>query len=185
VSDGTAGDYGDRLLLHLMAQYEAPAYIRRARGVEAAYDDLLARCRRQRAEWLAGVRLHLGALRGLAGDGWAAVAAMADAGALERLRAEATAEVRPTAPVPTPARLRRAVAALRASVERFNRRWAAYLDQLDLGAINALRDGYNRYYLIEKECAVGSARLAALTFRELPPLTAGELSGLFPPLPVP
>src|SRR4051812_32867938 len=52
------------------AQYDAPAYVRRARGVEAAYEDLLARSRRLRATWLFGVRLHIGSLR--AGiDSWA------------------------------------------------------------------------------------------------------------------
>src|SRR5206468_8357600 len=74
------------------AQYDAPAYVRRARGVETAYEDLLARCRRQRKEWLFGVRLHLGALRAGAGD-WAALRPiLADdrqVTALERLHAEA------------------------------------------------------------------------------------------------
>src|SRR5438045_1758062 len=111
----------NQLLLQLVAQYGAPAYIRRARNVEAAYDLLLERCRRQRAEWLAGVRLHLGGLRGLAGDDWAALRSVADPAVLDRLQAEAQADARPPAGPPTPARLRRALAAVRASVGRFNR----------------------------------------------------------------
>src|SRR5687768_8375140 len=50
------------------AQFDAPAYVRRAREVEDAYDALLRRCGQQRDEWLALVRSRLGALRALAGE---------------------------------------------------------------------------------------------------------------------
>jgi hypothetical protein len=74
---------------------------------------------------------------------------------------------------------------LAASVERFNRRWCAYIAELDLSAINGLRDGYNRYYLLEKECAVGSVRLLPQTFRRLAPVTSEEILDQLPPQPVP
>src|SRR5438105_14237923 len=61
-----------RLRMVIVAQYDAPAYIRRARAVETAYADLLDSCRGQRANWLFGVRLHLGELRAGAGD-WPAL----------------------------------------------------------------------------------------------------------------
>jgi hypothetical protein len=56
---------------------------------------------------------------------------------------------------------------------------------VDLSQVNALRDGYNRYYVLEKECASRSPRTARHGFRPLPPLTADDLAALLPPLPVP
>jgi hypothetical protein len=71
------------------------------------------------------------------------------------------------------------------SLLHFNQRWQAFLQTVDLTPINHLRDAYNRYYLLEKECALRSARLARQGFRRLDPLTLDELSTLVPPLPVP
>ena len=51
--------------------------------------------------------------------------------------------------------------------------------------VNELRVAYNRYYLLEKECALCLVRLARQGFRRLEPLTVDELSLLLPPLPVP
>src|SRR5436309_1877302 len=109
--------------MQVAAQYDAPAYVRRARSVEAAYDDLIARCRKQRAEWLLGVRLHLGALRAGARS-WAALRPLlADDGqvrVLEQLHAEAGD---PAVPMTGPSGRfgqRRVLAGLRASAERFN-----------------------------------------------------------------
>jgi hypothetical protein len=175
-----------RIRMQVAAQYDAPAYVRRARRVEDASEELLDRCRRQRVELLEGVRLHLGALR--AGS-WDAVRPfLADAeqvAVLDRLHAEAGDPTYPMTGPTDPRGLRRALRALAQSVERFNRRWLAFLGELDLTEINALLDGYNRYYLLEKECALGSSRLYTRTFRRLEPVTAGELLARLPPLPVP
>ena len=67
----------------------------------------------------------------------------------------------------------------------FNRRWRQFLDAVDLRPINELRDGYNRYYVLEKEFAVRSARVARHGFVPLAPLTAAALFELLPLLPVP
>ena len=48
---------------NLMASYDAPAYVRRARGVQEALEGVLARCRAQRDEWLSMVRLRVGELK--------------------------------------------------------------------------------------------------------------------------
>jgi len=182
------GDDELRVRMMVAAQYDAPAYIRRARGVEAAFEDLLARCRRQRSEWLFGVRLHLGALRAGANGFGALRPLLADDGqvaVLERLHAEAgDPEVPMTGPADARGQ-RRALARVRASVERFNRRWLAFIAELDLTEMNRLRDGYNRYYLLEKECAVGPARLLPQTFRRLPPVTTADVLDRLPPLPAP
>src|SRR5437667_8685195 len=59
-------------LNELIGLFDAPAYVRRARGVEEALEYLLARARHQRDEWLEMVRLRLGTLHALAGD-WSAL----------------------------------------------------------------------------------------------------------------
>src|SRR5438105_14005788 len=52
----------------MVAIYGGPAFVRRARDVEVALDELLQRCRMQREQWLPMVRLRLGTLHALAGD---------------------------------------------------------------------------------------------------------------------
>jgi hypothetical protein len=44
---------------------------------------------------------------------------------------------------------------------------------------------YNRYYVLEKECVMGSARLAARFFTPIPSLTVDRLLRDHPLLPVP
>ena len=56
---------------------------------------------------------------------------------------------------------------------------------MDLGPVNEVREGYNRYYLLEKECALRSPLLARQGFVRLNPLTVDDLAALLPPLPVP
>lgn len=173
----------------LLAIYGAPAFVRRAREVEEALEQLLQRCQRQREEWLLMVRMYLATLKGLAGD-WSAlrpfVAADEDLAILERLHQELKPALRaPVERTSSPRRLRRALRELCASLESFNRRWQAWIPALDLAHVNKVRDGYNRYYLVEKECALRSARLAREGFVRLAPLTLDELLLLVPLLPVP
>jgi hypothetical protein len=157
--------------------------------VEEALAQLLARCRGQRNEWLGMVRVRLGRLRCLAGD-WAVLRPLlADddqVNLLRRLDAELRPQLRlPPKPTDSARVLGRALAELRASLERFNRRWLAYLGEVDLAPVNELREGYNRYYVLEKECALRSARLARAGFCRLEPLAAEELAARLPPLPLP
>src|SRR5260370_39618514 len=56
----------------ILASFDAPAFIRRARGVQDALGHLLAKCRAQRDEWLKMTKLLLGRLHALAGD-WSAL----------------------------------------------------------------------------------------------------------------
>jgi hypothetical protein len=83
-------------------------------------------------------------------------------------------------------RRRRVIARdLVAGVERFNRRWSARIDELNLDPINRQIDHYNRYYVLEKECVLGSARLAARHFVPRPPVMKSDLLAEHPLLPVP
>src|SRR5262245_36955121 len=52
----------------LVALFDAPAYIRRARGVEQALEYLVGRCGVVREEYLLMPRLLIGQLRALAGE---------------------------------------------------------------------------------------------------------------------
>jgi hypothetical protein len=172
----------------LLAYYDVPAYVRRARRVQDLYDELLASCRRQHEQWLEMVRLRLGLLRARAGR-WEALVALLPQSQIEQLR-DWHDRLSPRLRVPVEATsservLRRALVELRESVERFNRRWAAFLQTIDLSGVNEARRGYNRYYLLEKECAVRSPAVARQGFHPLEPLTLEEVADLLPLLPVP
>jgi hypothetical protein len=182
------GDDG-RLYQQFLAQYDAPAYVRRARQVQEAFDLLLNRCQRQRDEWLYMSRLRFGTLRELAGD-WAQLRPwLADedqVSILEHLQALLDPQLRlPVARTLSPRVLRHALYELKDSLEHFNRRWQRFLSTVDLTEVNALREDYNRYFLLEKECALRSPRLARQGFSRLEPLTPGELAALLPLLQVP
>jgi hypothetical protein len=177
-----------KLFQHLMAQYDTPAYLRRACRVHEALNHLHARCRKQRAEWLAEGRFFLTELANrLSGwDGVTPFLASPEQGhlfplLLELLDSHAPMGVRSASRM----RIRRALGALIGWLDGFNARWLAFLNRQDLGPLNHLRDGYNRYYLLEKECALRSARLARNGFEPLVPYTMQDLLNQFPLLPVP
>jgi hypothetical protein len=173
----------------LLGRYDVPAYVRRARGVQEGLDAVLARCRAQRDEWLTMVRLHVGKLFVLAGD-WEALRPLLDGDEqLDQVR-NLHDELQPVLrlqhrPTRSRSKLRRLLGELIASLERFNRRWLAFLSEVDLSAVNSLRDGYNRYYILEKECAVRSPAVARMGFQRLETLTSDDLRTMLPPLPVP
>jgi hypothetical protein len=179
----------DRLFQKLVGLYDAPAYIRRARHVQEALEDLLAVCRKQREQWLALVRVRLGLLHALASE-WSALgpylANESQCVILEELLRGLRPELRcPIEPTTSGRVLRRALQELCESLERFNRRWREFLSKLDLAPVNEVRAGYNRYYVLEKECAVRSAVVARQGFQPLPPITVADVAGVLPELPVP
>jgi len=182
-------DEADEAFKRFLSQSGAPAYIRRARAVEVALDQLLDHCRQRRAEWLQMVRLRISILRALVGDWDSLRPLLADEKQLNILRyslaALASPLRAPIKPTTSPHVLRHALDELCESLERFNQRWQTFLRSVDLTAVNELREGYNRYYVLEKECAVRSARVARQGFTPLPPLTREELASQFPLLPVP
>jgi hypothetical protein len=168
--------------LTIVAQFGAPAFMRRANRVESVVSDLIDRLRVRRNEQLQGVRLHLRMLLEAAGSLDAARAFLSDEQftAYRALVADfGLTEREPTGS--SPRRLRGAVRELVESVVRFNRRWLECVAEADLSAVNAERDGYNRWYLLEKECAVGVIR-GRQGFRPLPPLTTADVLHALPPL---
>ncbi len=183
------GSQDERGLVNQFLSYHgAPAYVRRAREVEEAFHAVIERCLRKREEWLMLVRIRLGTLHELAGD-WQHLRGLVDEDQLTLLQKMHT-ELQPRLRVPVAVTssqrvLRRALRELQESLEGFNRRWVAFLSEVDLTHVNELRDAYNRYYVIEKECAVRSPQLARQGFRPLAPATTADLEALLPPLPVP
>jgi hypothetical protein len=174
----------DPELRQLFGLFDVPAFARRGQDLEYGLARLHARCRREREAMLDMVRLRLrqwsGAVTGP--DAWPIVfdapidALWSLAGAEPPIWAVAQAPVR---------RLRAIARDLIASIARFNRRWTRFLHQLDLDTLNRMIEDYNRYYLIEKECYLGSARLAARHFQPRPKLTKEALWNDYPLLPVP
>jgi hypothetical protein len=169
--------------------FDAPAYVRRARNVEQALQHLIARAMAVREEWLGMARLRLGVLRALAGE-WSVLRPwLADdeqLRVLESLHEQLSPKLRlPPEPTRSPRKLRRALAELVESLRRFNARWADYLGKIDVAVVNELREGYNRYYLLEKACAVRNEAVVRAGFAPLPPLDLAELRRHLPELPVP
>jgi hypothetical protein len=168
----------------LLGLFDAPAFARRGHDLEYALARLHARCRRERGALLDMVRLRL--------RQWAGVATGPEdlAGAFNApiagLWPLCDAEAPAWAGQPAPPRRRRSVARdLVASVTRFNQRWDAFLDQLNVEPVNRMIDQYNRYYVLEKECVLGSARLALRHFTPKARLTRAALDEEYPALPVP
>jgi len=164
--------------------FDVPAFVRRGQDVESILDSLEERCRRRRSSTLDMVHMRLRQWAKLATGpmDWRDVFASSIEGLWTASHAEAPA----WAAARGSARGRKSAARdLTASVERFNARWLEYVDRLDLGLINRTIDHYNEYYVIEKECVLGSARLAAMHFTPILRVSTGSILGRYPTLPVP
>ncbi|MFN4257772.1 MAG: hypothetical protein ACK4RK_00610 [Gemmataceae bacterium] len=176
-----------RAFQHVSSAFGAPAYIRRGRRVQEALDALLRRCQRQRDEWLRLTRVRLGLVRALAGEWEVLRPWLRDNETLASLRRlHEEWQPRPPvdiAPTTSPRRLRAALRELAESISFFNERWRRYVMQVDLSEVNTAREQYNRYYVLEKECAVRSPRVARQGFQPLPPLTHAELLEMVPLVP--
>jgi hypothetical protein len=169
----------------ILAQFDAPAFVRRARAVEVADELLHARLAPAYAEGLEMPRLRLAQLlAALAHQDALLKAIVPQPGLIPRLRAWAELHpvrlrirVAPASDSPTLApRWQRLVE----SVGRFNRRWHRLLSGIDLADINHLRAEYNRWYEIEKEAATHSPELARQGFEYRPPLTVADLLRHYP-----
>ena len=168
----------------LLGLFDVPAFARRGQDLEYTLARLHERCARERFAMLEMVRVRLRqwAHASPGPDAWplAFVAPIAD------LWPFGGAEAPVWAVRPAPDRRRKSLARdLVASVERFNRRWRRFLADLDLQPINARIDHYNHYYLLEKECVLGSARLAARHFIPRSRLSFEDLLTRYPLLLVP
>lgn len=169
--------------------FDAPAYMRRAREVEGTWEILLETCRRKQSKLMEFPRLRLAMLfallpvpRKMPGE----ICCDEDFRELESLYAKWSPRLRiPVAPAKSTKAIKTAFEELTESFDRFNRRWGEYLNEINLEPINILRDNYNKYYVLEKECAVFSAAVARQGFEPISPASHAELFEQFPLLRIP
>jgi len=174
----------DSEIKELMGLFDLPAFARRGQDVEYSLKRLHARCRLQREELLEMVRLRLRQWAKVA-TGWHDWSEIWRS-PVDSLWEMAHSEEPQWAVRPAPPRQRKTVARdLIASVERFNKRWGQFLEALNLDPINQMIDQYNTYYVLEKECVMGSPRLAARHFAPVPRVSAEALREEYPMLSVP
>lgn len=174
----------DRDVRELMGLFDVPAFARRGQELDLAQYGLHSRCRVHRAGLLdmVHVRLRQWSRAAVGPDDWSDVFRAP----VDHLWTLSLAEPPRWADSPAPTRHRRSVARdLVSSVERFNDRWRRHVAKLDLAPINAMIDQYNIYYLIEKECVMGSSRLAARAFEPVAPVSVASILADHPLLPVP
>src|SRR5436190_1632154 len=129
-----------------MYAFDAPAFVRRAREVEDAWSGLLETCCRERKRLLEMPRMRLArffALAQLSRQTPLSICSDDELANLRGLHQEWKPQLRGAVkPARSATELERAKDDLRRSFRRFNERWSKYLDALDLGPINHLRDGY-------------------------------------------
>lgn len=168
----------------LLGLYDVPAFARRGQDLEYALDRISARFRRERGLMLEMVRLRLKQWTAAAEGPATALAVFV--GPMDRLW--------PLVEAPPPVwaeragtsrKLKTVARDLVASLERFNRRWVRFVEETPLDSINLMIERYNRYYLLEKECSLGSARLASRYFIPRAKISHASVLEIFPPLPIP
>ena len=174
----------DAEMNQLLGLFDAPAFARRGHDLEYALDRLKLRLAHERAGMLEMVKVRL--------RQWSAVATGPDdwrgllARSVDPLYLLSGTDLPVWASRPAPDRRRRAVVRdLSASVARFNRRWLQFLEGVRLDSLNRQIDEYNLYYVFEKECVLGSARLAGRNFVPQPRVSREALLIEHPTLPVP
>lgn len=181
-------DLDQRVAQEVMGRFGAPAFMRRARLVETTWAHFVERGKTERMQLLAFVRLRLGQLYALAGT-WDALfhcLQPEDVAQLQSLHAELQPRLLvPLQPTTSQRVLESALGELIEVMASFNRRWRKWLAGVDLQAINQAREAYNQFYLLEKECALGSARVAGLGFQRLAAITPADVERELPPLRVP
>ncbi len=170
----------------LMGLFDAPAFARRGQDMEHGLKRLHNHCRRVRLEMLdmVHIRLRQWASAATGPDDWASTFAEP----IEPLSLWSIAGAEAPQWANQPARPRRRIAIARdliASIARFNRRWTRCVEGLKIEPINRLIDQYNRYYVLEKECVLGSHRLAVRAFEPEEPITIDLLLKQHPLLPLP
>ncbi len=174
----------DSEIKELLGLFDAPAFARRGQDVEYALKRVHARCTQESEDTLEMVRMRL--------RQWTRVAAGPEdwsnvfVASLDALCRQAGFEPSVWAGRTIPARQKRAVARdLVASVQRFNTKWRQFLETLNLEPSNQVIEQYNKYYVFEKECVMGSARLASRHFTPVPRFSPELLLRDYPLLPVP
>lgn len=182
-------DTGFQFFQQAMAAFDTPAFMRRARDAEVAWEFLLDRCRQKREKLLEFPRLRVAKFFKSLSDSTEVhpqICSPQDLAYLSDLYQVWSPRLQIAVPVVQSERqLKRLLSELRESFESFNRKWTRHITEIDLTEINKLRDKYNKYYVLEKECAVRSTAVAVSGFVPLAPVTTDDLFETFPLLKVP
>lgn len=173
--------------LKFLAEFgEEPSFLARARAVQDAEEWLLRECAAKYGDLMRWPKLRLAMLAAQVGGDWARLTPLLfdseSVVELEtlRLRWENEKDRQPEWFVSDKEALKRFLA----SAERFNRGWQRFLNGLDLEPVNRLRRDYNRFYVLEKECAFGNEKVAE-NFEPLELIDLAYLQERFPLLIVP
>lgn len=178
----------DKLVQQLLAQSGAPAFVNRDAKVRTAWRKLVASAREEWEKRSLMPRLLTGRLKALS-DQWTnlpdRLRVAKNVAVLEALDALLKPELRsPPGPTRSELLLWTTARELNEAIERFNAYWSRFVQDVDFTEVNRERDKYNRYYVLEKECLLGSAILARRGFRPLPMADAEELLQELPLLPL-
>jgi hypothetical protein len=174
--------------LKLLAECgEEPAFIARARAPQIALDALLHACQAKRDEMLKWPKFHLSMLAHQVGNDWSRLGSLLAAPESVTMVEALHASLCTNTPAPAANWFATEKAALRQfleSAERFNRKWQAYIDGLDLEPVNKPRRDYNQFYVLEKSCAFASEKIAE-GFEPLALIDCAYLFARFPFLALP
>lgn len=169
----------------LLGLFDTPAYVKRGLTMQAAIARFEGQCQSRRNEWLEGVRMRLRSWNA-ASDFKPAFVGSLGARIVERIRQmneQLLADEPATSSWAKPTSAAAAWKDLLESVERFNQRWSKFAEANDASQVNRLIDGYNRYYVIEKEFAIRSSTLAQRGFQPIALVTPAWILDRFPLLP--
>jgi len=170
---------------------ELPAYVRRARGVEEAIERFHEALAREREERLEITALKVRRLVDLGDEALAEHGGDLDRDALAALVAElaeieAYRRVRARPARTRPADVARAIREVRRSVVRFNEAWEAHLaGEEPYALVNERIDGYNRWYALERQCALRYVPVNRVSFAPIEPVTPERARARHPGLPCP
>lgn len=174
----------------LLGLGETLAFLRRGMSVDDAEARVDMQCEAARLQMLFAVRLRLRAWNRLIRDhptirdrmSPAAAESVAVIGRIAFLPDEKN-----ISPAPAGWRLfaMRHWRALVSAVEEFNANWKRFLDAFSLDDLHRVIEDYNRFYVLEKECAVRSILTARRGFTPRKKTAAADLLERFPPLPRP
>jgi len=176
--------------LKLLAECgEEPSFIARAKAPQIALDALLHICSAKSQEMLRWPTLHLTILAQQVQSEWSRLSPLLAAPDSVSLLEALHAGLLTKPPVRThwltsdKTALRRFLE----SAERYNRHWLSFVEGLDLEPVNKPRREFNQFYVLEKECAFQSEKLAegfeplimvdtAYLYRRFPLLTLPALA---------
>ena len=162
---GNLDDEGSRReFLEFVAQFDTPAFIKRARRTEEAVTQIIACCRDRRNVLLEIPAMRLATVGARVAYGWPSlVAYLQDDSAadyLDSLYDEWKPHLRVRIQVTdSPRKIRRALRELATSFGNFNRKWELFTREIDLTDVNQAREDYNNYYVWEKACAFDSEEI--------------------------